>query len=468
MRHIIAFLLCVIVCNPPPLYSQSFSFSRAHVTFQGSEGMSCFGFSTACGDVNGDGFADVLVGAYNTSAEDRISVGKVFLYNGRGTLLGSFGDTRANGSFEGIRPFDEAGYAVACGDINGDRFADVIIGAPGAGKAAGAVYVFLGNQALLGEVSLLNAAMVFEGQRPGDRAGSSLAVGDVNGDAYGDLIVGAPGASGKAGSVYVIIGGPGQAGTRNLSNANAIYFGSGKGDEAGTAVAVGDVNGDETGDILIGAPMANEGAGTVYVVTGREFISGNNNLSGAAMSIEGREKGDQAGFSVAAGDINGDRFSDVIVGAPLASPGGSSNSGEAYVVFGRRSLPLRLNLAFADVSLQGAHEYDQAGISVTTADINRDPYREIIVGANFAKQDSVEVGEAYIFRGKRDLHGTYNIIFSMLSFRGKTREAEAGCAVSAGDFNGDGFDDIVVGAYRAPVGKLPEVGEVYVIYGLGL
>ena len=470
MRLCGAILLLFIVTIIPlrPVRAQSFSLSRSHVTFQGSEGMSCFGFSTAAGDVNGDGFADVLVGAYNTSAEDRISVGKVYLYSGRGTLLGNVGNTRSNASFEGIKPFDEAGFAVAVGEVNGDRFADVIIGAPGVNKKTGAVYIFSGNQALLGEMSLRNAWMTLDGQRSGDRAGAALAVGDVNGDGVGDIIVGAPGAGNKSGSVYVITGGMGISGARNLSNANAIYFGSGKGDEAGTSVAVGDMNGDETGDIIIGAPMTNEGAGSIFVVLGRGFMSGNNNLSAAAMSIEGREKGDQAGFSVAGGDINGDGFADVIAGAPLASPGGSRNSGETYVIFGRRNLPLQLNLAFADVTLQGEKDYDQAGISVAAANINGDPYREIVVGANFAKEDSVEVGEAYIFKGKRDLHGIYNILFSMLSFRGKSREAEAGCSVSSGDFNGDGFGDVIVGSYRAPVGKLPEVGEVYVIYGLGL
>lgn len=193
--------------------------------------------------------------------------------------------------------------------------------------------------------------------------------------------------------------------------------------------------------------------------------------------IQGDAAGDTAGRSVSsAGDVNGDGIEDLIIGAPNGDDGGSA-AGEAYVIYSvAGSLRTRIDLSTLTASdgfvIQGDAASDQAGRSVSSAgDVNGDGIDDLIIGANTGDDGGVNAGEAYVIYGvagntrtRIDLTGL--AASDGFSIRGDEAGDFAGYSVSsAGDVNGDGLDDLVVGAPRGNSGAYYS-GEAYVIYGV--
>ena len=252
----------------------------------------------------------------------------------------------------------------SAGDVNGDGFADLIVGASWADpqrRHSGASYVVFGKASGFAanlDLSTLNGSTGFKlsGAAAGDHSGRSVAsAGDVNGDGFDDLIVGACGADPRgsnSGASYVVFGkASGFAANLDLSDARTRSTGfrldgAAAGDRSGYSVAsAGDVNGDGFDDLIVGARTPTRTAttsGASYVVFGK--ASGFAALSTSPASngstgfkLSGVAAGDQSGASVAsAGDVNGDGFDDLIVGAYWADPNGT-DSGASYVVFGKAS-----------------------------------------------------------------------------------------------------------------------------------
>ncbi|MBI3949655.1 MAG: FG-GAP repeat protein, partial [Acidobacteria bacterium] len=346
-----------------------------------------------------------------------------------------------------------AGFAVAAGDLNGDGIADVIIGSPGANKAGsarayGAAYVFFGGAELVGLRDLAAApssamgpdVAVFgaEASSPisGDQLGAGLAVGDLNGDRVSDLIVSAPLADGpdnqrrEAGEIYVFFGGSDltKGTTVDLAQTNAplTVHGATSSDQLGLAIALGDVNGDGTNDLIMGSRgrviTAGENVGATYVIFGNQMLAGQpirdlNQTAppiatGADIFISGPARRGFLGFSVASGDINGDQIGDLIIGANHANNPSDIETGVVYIFNGRPGLASGTMLDAAapsppqgaNVVVLGVEQGDELGFSVAAGDVNADGIADLLMsapGGDGPNNSRSGAGETYVVFGER-------------------------------------------------------------------
>ncbi len=388
------------------------------------------GMSVAgAGDVNADGFDDVIVGASLTGYHSRTSSGSAYVIYGQATSATIDLNALAAGRgfrIDGATAGDWAGYSVAgAGDVNGDGNDDVIIGAPQAGynsrATSGATYVIYGLAANPNiDLASLTAGQGFriDGAAAGDWAGYSVSgAGDVNGDGKGDVVIGAYEADynsrAESGAAYVIYGGTANAnldlGTLTTSRGFRVE-GADTNDFTGKSVSgAGDVNGDDIGDVIIGADLADgpsrPDAGVSYVIYGQ--ISGTNiDLAalapGQGFRIIGAEIGEYAGWSVSgAGDVNSDGLGDVVIGAYGAGHNSRPGSGSAYVVYGQAT---NTDLDLAGLASERGFRIDGAEDDIRTGnwvggagDVNGDGRDDVIVGAPFANNNSRNgSGSAYV------------------------------------------------------------------------
>jgi len=450
------------------------------------------GFSVSyAGDVNADGLSDIVIGAPQRPAAFDRDPGESYVVFGSeqgfgatlelANLDGSNGFVIRGQDFGFMSRFGGSGWSVAdAGDINGDGIDDLIIGAPLAGGTGSSYVVFGSTTDFPAELSLgaLDGTNGFRlvGIDPRDDSGWSVAgAGDVNSDGIEDLIIGAPFAANLAGESFVVFGSasgfPASFGLAGLDGSNGFRL-DGTGRSGFSVAGAGDVNDDGIDDVIVGAPRENMASGNSYVVFGSS-TSFPASLSLATLDgsngfrLEGVDAGDESGFSVAgAGDVNGDLIDDLIIGASFANNFG----GESYVVFGSA---FGFTESFDLARLDGNNGFrldgiSRSGFSVAGAgDVNADGVDDIIIGA---PDEDLESGNSYIVFGSL-AESPSNLFIGNLDgangFRadgilGGSRGYTSGRSVSsAGDINGDGIDDILIGA---PIAD-EAAGESYVIFG---
>ena len=464
---------------------------------------------SGAGDINGDGFDDLLIGAPRSDPNGVDYAGESYVVFGKaGGFPASLELSSLDGTngfvINGIKLYDWSGWSVSgAGDVNGDGFDDLLIGARDADGYAGESYVVFGKASGFAaslDLSLLDGTngFVLGGIDAGDAAGWSVSgAGDVNGDGFDDLLIGAYRADpngNKSGESYLVFGKAGGfAATLELSaldGTNGIVFnGIGELDHSGFSVSgAGDFNRDGFDDLVIGAdwaPHFNPGGdvevGESYLVFGK--------ASGFAASLElslldgtngfaiiGIDAVDRSGSSVSeAGDVNGDGFDDLLVGAPIADPNSNSGAGESYVVFGKPG-PFAASLELSSLDgtngfvLNGIDAGDNSGSSVSGAgDVNGDGFDDLLIGAWRADPNNINMtGESYIVFGKASefgaslnlssLDGTNGFVLIGIDEADRSGDSVSG----AGDVNGDGFDDLILGAPGADPN-----GESYVVFGSG-
>ncbi|MBA5249175.1 MAG: hypothetical protein FE834_06540, partial [Gammaproteobacteria bacterium] len=443
---------------------------------------------SSAGDVNGDGLEDLIVGAYLADATNKTDSGKSYVVFGTTDTTAINLSTIANGTggfvINGEAAGDKSGFSVSsAGDVNGDGLDDLIVGTPYAGSNAGKSYVVFGttNTTAIDLSTIANGTggFVINGEAAGDKSGNSVSsAGDVNGDGLDDLIVGAWKADGNKGKSYVIFGNKTNTAAINLSDiANGtggfVINGEAAGDISGDSVSsAGDVNGDGLDDLIVGA-FGGPNIGKSYIVFGTTSTTAIN-LSDIASGtggfvINGETKGDYSRISVSsAGDVNGDGLDDLIIGAYLADATNKTDSGKSYVVFGTTDTTA-INLSTiangtGGFVINGEAAGDKSGDSVSSAgDVNGDGLEDLIVGANTS-------GKSYVVFGTTDTTainlGTIASGTGGFVINGEVAGDKSGFSVSsAGDVNGDGLDDLIVGAYLASPTSGANAGKSYVIFG---
>jgi hypothetical protein len=417
-------------------------------------------------------------------------VGSLFAFT---SIVYAFGpDTdlsNADASFWGEDAGDYSGRSVAsAGDVNGDGLNDFLIGAPlddDGGTSAGQTYLILGRAAANWGVDfdLSNADASFWGEDAGDYSGFSVAsAGDVNGDGLDDFLIGAyrdeDGGS-LAGQTYLILG---RAAANwgmdfDLSSADASFWGEDVGDLSGYSVAsAGDVNGDGLDDFLIGAPTDDDGgnpwAGQTYLILGRAAANWGMDfdLSNADASFWGEDANDESGQSVAyAGDVNGDGLDDFLIGAYRDEDGGNY-AGQTYLILGRAAANwgMDFDLSNADASFWGEDAGDYSGFSVASAgDVNGDGRDDFLIGGYGDDDGGSTAGQTYLILGRAaaDWGMDFDLSNADASFWGEDADDESGRSVaSAGDVNGDGRDDFLIGATLDEDGGT-DAGQTYLLLG---
>ena len=401
----------------------------ADVTMTGEAISNFFGTSvSSAGDVNGDGYSDVIVGARGYSANS----GRAYIFFG-GAAMNNTADVTMTGDTTNIYFGNSVSSA---GDVNCDGFSDVIVGANGYSSSTGRAYIYFGG------ASMNNTAdLTMTGETVNNNFGVSVSsAGDMNGDGYSEMIIGAPGYSSGTGRVYLYDYFMKNEITPDLSmtTLGGIYHYLGR-----SVSSAGDVNGDGYSDVIVGSPGYESNKGIAYIFYGG--VSMNND---ADVTILGELAEIYFGNSVSsAGDVNGDGYSDVIVGALEYSSG----RGRAYIYFGGATMNNT-----ADVIITGEAIANLFGNSVSSAgDVNGDGYSDVIIGAY--RYSVLLNGRAYIYFG-----GSVMDNVADLKMTGNSGGDGFGYSVStAGDVNGDGYSDVIVGAY----GYSSETGRAYLFYG---
>ena len=447
------------------------------------------------GDVNGDGFDDFAIGAPAAGEKQPGSAaGRVHLFFGmEAPTWGSQTPLdSADVTWEGSENDDLGFSIIGPGDWNGDGFDDIVVGAPqhAQGPAqAGRAWIILGRTsgwpAAGTSIGADTSVIEVTPELANGKFGSALAaVGDVNGDTLPDFAVGAPIGNGSPGVTYLFFGRTDPVVSLPALDPSTVSFSPDCATCAGSVSAaslagIGDFNDDGFDDFAIGAPLArpedgDPPLGRVYIVAGRAAWASHLDLEagpalGAETIITGSFAASALGTGLAGGDVDGDGISDLLVGAPH-NDDPPFNRGHLYVFLGRAGgLAANVLAADADYVLEGTSQLESVGYTPALGDFDGDGDLDLALGcpqSSGLNDPLARSGRLYVINSPPAYWASTNPSdVALATWFGSEYPQWVGESVSvAGDINGDGYDDILVGANKSSVGA-SYAGATYLLLG---
>ncbi len=438
------------------------------------------------GDFNGDGHADLAIGAPGEDA----GAGAVHVLMGSASGLTATGDKHFTQASAGIaggpEPDDAFGASMAAGDLNGDGRADLAIGAKGEDGGAGAVHVLLGSPSGLVSTgsqfwNQSSAGIVGSGADD-DHFGASLAIGNFGGSSHGDLAIGVPGEStapvSHSGVVQVLPGsasGPTATGSQYWSqSASGVASSPESGDVLGASIAAGDVDGDGRADLAVGAPGENGGAGAVHVLlssaaglasTGSKYFA-----QDSAGVSDTDEEGDHFGAALAIAQFGGSSHADLAIGAPHEDAGAVTDSGLVHVLLGSASGTTATGSQYWNQSTGGIADAPEAsdmfGASLAAGDLNDDNRADLAIGV--PGEDAGAGAVHSLLAAASGLVSTGSTFWSQSSTGiadGEEADDHFGTTLAIADFGGSDHADLAIGAPDEDLAAATDAGVVHVLPG---
>lgn len=442
---------------------------------QGSARMG--GAIASAGDINNDGYDDVIIGA-DKFDNGQDNEGRIYIFHGSATGL----ETTAAWTAEGNQEEARFGRAVAgAGKVNDDPYADIIVGARDYDDFIqlneGGAFVFYGSSTGMDLDGArpsghpLNADWQAEGNQQGAAFGVDVnSAGDVNDDGFDDVIIGADEYTNEQtdeGAAFLFLGSPtglDDGGARTIGDPmNADWIGESdqvESDYGASAACAGDVNNDGFDDVIVGAPTYQnnfDAEGRVYL-----YLGSSTGLQATPVWVfDGQRDLGRLGADVAtAGDVNADGFDDVILGAPNYT-NGQTFEGAALLFYGLESAELGDVPPWFGESNQGESEF---GLSVGSAgDLNGDGFDDVVIGAAAFDNGDIEEGAAFLYYGTPDGPALQPDV----TYEANQEAARFGTSVAtAGDVNNDGYADLIIGAeFYTKTPPLEDEGVVFGYWG---